>query len=115
MPKATVKGVDITKVGPDPRYVTPAPAQSFNLISGVDSAMSYARVGSLAGAGIGCVVGGVATALAGGWGCLLIAPVTSAIGGVSFGVYGFLSGGYGWSSADYFEYGPDVAPNTPMF
>jgi RHS repeat-associated protein len=122
MPKAKVvsaKNITTIKGGTLSRFGPASPLDvglnTFSELNGLNAAMNYYKVGSTGGAFLACTAGGIATALSGGWGCLMLGPIGYTIGGTAAAIYGFFAGGYGKSSAEYFEYGPDAAPDPGIF
>jgi hypothetical protein len=89
---------------------TPEPAGGFSTIKGLKSGWRYSKVGTLTGGAAGCYIGG---ALGEGVGCLPGTGVGAIVGGVGFGIWGFVEGAYGLSGADNFDYPPGMIPAIP--
>lgn len=53
------------------------------------------------GVSAGCAIGGIATIGGGGFGCLLLAPFGYTAGAVSFGIAGFVLGGFEAANSNY--------------
>ncbi len=116
-----VNGANITKIGPDLRYVTPNPgdAGKFDLYNAGSSAHDWFGGGALVGGGIGCVVGAIPGAIAGaaaagvgafvgaGYGCIAAGPTGAGIGGPVGAAVGYYLGGNNLPGADAFEWLPE--------
>ncbi len=120
-PQVMAAKVDITRLGPDPRYTTPntGDAGRFNFYNAGSSAHDWAGGGALIGGGIGCVVGAIPGAIAGAaaagigalpgaaFGCMAAAPTGAGFGGPIGAVVGYYLGGNNLPGANAFEWLPE--------
>ncbi len=120
-PQVMAAKVDITRLGPDPRYTTPntGDAGRFNFYNAGSSAHDWAGGGALIGGGIGCVVGAIPGAIAGAgaagigalpgaaFGCMAAAPTGAGFGGPIGAVVGYYLGRNNLPGANAFEWLPE--------
>lgn len=98
----TVKGKDLGEIGSGLRYGAP---DNFDYLGAASSGFDYAKVGSIVGAGAGCLAGiGAALftlnpELAPG-GCIVGGNYGATGGAVIMGAIGFVKGGYHMRGAD---------------